>query len=237
MILAINTSSPQLGLALMQEDETVLAEFSTSRKKGHFGSFMPALNFLLSTTQSDIRAVRALVVATGPGSFTGLRVGLSTAKGLCHALEVPIIGISSLEAMAAQVAHLGPSITPILDSRKREYFAAQFVSNTNCHLVRNMDDTYARLEDFPILFEKPTLFIGNDFPSQAPLIRKTLGQEVFLAPAYLWTLKASAVGHLGLERYHAHDFDDARLLNPQYLRPPSIRPNPFPPISEEGTRP
>jgi tRNA threonylcarbamoyladenosine biosynthesis protein TsaB len=235
MILAINTSTLQLGLALMQEDETVLAEFSAFRKKGHFGSFMPALDFLLSTTKSDIRAVRALVVATGPGSFTGLRVGLSTAKGLCHALEVPIIGISSLEAMAAQVVHLGPSITPILDSRKGEYFAAQFVCSNGSHLGRNMDDTYARLEDFPTLFEKPTLFIGNDFPSQAPLIRETFGQKVLLAPAHLWTLKASAVGHLGLARYHAHDFDDARLLNPRYMRPPSIRPNPFPPISETST--
>ena len=236
MILAINTSTLQFSMALMQEDEAILAEFSASRKKDHFGSFMPALDFLLSATELDIGAVSALVVATGPGSFTGLRVGLSAAKGLCHALEVPIIGISSLEAMAAQIPYSDATITPILDSRKGEYFAAQFVWGDNSHLNRNMKDIYARLEDFPALFEKPTLFIGNDYPRQAPLIRDTLGHNVSLAPAHLWTLRASAVGHLGLKRYHARDFDDARSLNPLYMRPPPIRPNPFPLKSEASVQ-
>jgi hypothetical protein len=89
-------------------------------------------------------------------------------------------------------------------------------------------DFCARLEDFPALFEKPTLFIGNDFPRQAPLIRETLGHDALLAPPHFWALKASAVGHLGLKRYRASNFDDAGSLNPKYMRPPPIRPNPFP---------
>jgi len=236
MILAINTSTLQFSIALMREDEAILAEFSASGKKGRFGSFMPALDFLLATTETDIAAVRAVVVATGPGSFTGLRVGLSAAKGLCHALEVPILGISSLEALAAQIPYSDASITPILDSRKGEFFAAQFVWSNRSHLSRNMTDRYARLEDFPALFEKPTRFIGNDYPRQAPLIRDALGHNALLAPAHLWTLKASAVGHLGLKRYHAGDHDDAGNLNPKYMRPPLIRPNPFP-LKIEGTVP
>jgi tRNA threonylcarbamoyladenosine biosynthesis protein TsaB len=79
MILAINTSTFQFGIALMKEDETVLAEFSVSKGKGHFGGLMPALHFLLTTTKSDIHDLEALVVATGPGSFTGLGHGLSDA--------------------------------------------------------------------------------------------------------------------------------------------------------------
>ena len=234
MILAINTSTFQFGIALMKEDETVLAEFSVSKGKGHFGGLMPALHFLLTTTKSDIHDLEALVVATGPGSFTGLRVGLSTAKGLCHALEVPIIGISSLKAMACQMPYSPRPITPILDSRKGEFFAAQFTWSKDRDLIRNLEDTCLRLEEFSSVFKEPTLFIGNDFSRQRPQLEETLGAQALLAPAYCWNLKASAVGYLGLKRFHAHDFDDAQNLNPLYLRPPQIRPNPFPLRSESN---
>ena len=232
MILAINTSTFQFGIALMKEDKTVLAEFSVSKGKGHFGSLMPALHSLLTTTKSDIHNLEAIVVATGPGSFTGLRVGLSTAKGLCHALEVPIIGISSLMALACQMPYPTCPITPILDSRKGEFFAAQFTWSKDHDLIRNLEDTCLRLEEFPSVFKEPTLFIGNDFARQGPLIEGIFGNRVLLAPAYCWSLKASAVGYLGLKRFHAQDFDDAQDLNPLYLRPPQIRPSPFPLLSE-----
>jgi tRNA threonylcarbamoyladenosine biosynthesis protein TsaB len=228
MILAINTTTLQFSIALLQEDETILAECSASRKKGHFGRFMPAVDFLFSTVESDMGAVAAVAVATGPGSFTGLRVGLSAAKGLCHALEVPIIGISSLRALAAQMPYSDVSVTPILDSRRREYFAAQFDWRNSDHLKRRVKDFCAKLEDFPTYFQEPTLFVGNDFPRQAALIKEVMGRKVLLAPAHLWTLKASAVGHLGLMRYLAGDFDDPGTLKPQYMRPPPIRKNPFP---------
>jgi tRNA threonylcarbamoyladenosine biosynthesis protein TsaB len=216
----------------MEEDETVLAEFSASRGKGHFGSLMPVLHFLLTTTKSEIHGVKAIAVAIGPGSFTGLRVGLSLAKGLCHALGVPIIGISSLEAMAAQVPYPAPSITPILDSRKEEFFVAQFVWRNDHDLIRNMEDMCLRLEEFPNVFREPTLFIGNDFLRQLPLIVEAFGQHVLSALPHAWNLKASALGHLGLKRLRSNDFDNAEHLNPTYLRPPPIRPNPYPLISE-----
>jgi tRNA threonylcarbamoyladenosine biosynthesis protein TsaB len=228
MILAINTSTFQFSMALMAEDGKVLAEFSTSKEKGHFGGLMPALDFLLTTSKSDINNLKALVIAVGPGSFTGLRVGLSTAKGLCHALDVPIIGISSLKALASQLPYATFPITPILDSRKGEFFTAQFVWNDGHDLIRNMEDTCLKLEDVPSVFEEPTIFIGNDFSRQGPLIEETFGHRVLLAPVHCWNLKASSMGYLGLKRFYTHDFDDAQSLNPTYLRPPDIRPNPFP---------
>jgi tRNA threonylcarbamoyladenosine biosynthesis protein TsaB len=225
MILAINTSTLQFSMALMAEDETVLGEFSVSKGKGHFGELMPALDSLLTTTRSDIHDLKAVVVAIGPGSFTGLRVGLSTAKGLCHALEVPIIGISSLKALASQIPNSHPPITPIIDSRKEEFFIAQFVWNDGHGLTRSMDDTCLKFGDFPSAFKEKTLFIGNNFNHQAPLIEETLGHRALLAPAHFWIPRASAVGYLGLKRFHVSDFDNAQDLNPLYLRPPDIRPN------------
>jgi tRNA threonylcarbamoyladenosine biosynthesis protein TsaB len=156
-----------------------------------------------------------------------LRVGLSAAKGLCHGLDVPIIGVPSLEAMASQLLYCDLPIAPILDSRRGEFFAAQFIWNDEHNLIRNMEDISLKLENFPSMFDENTLFIGNNFASQGTLLKKMLGSGVFLAPPHCWILKASAIGSLGLKRFHARDFDDPQSLNPLYLRPPDIRPNPF----------
>lgn len=234
MFLAINTSTLQFGLALLEDDGTVSAEYLTSRGRRHFGSLMPALGFLLDTLECDVRELKALVVATGPGSFTGLRVGLSAAKGLCHALEAPIIGISSLEALASQVPYSALPIAPILDSRKGEFFTAQFSWSDGRDLLRDKEDMCLKIEDLPSLFEEPILFVGNDFSIQGPLIQRMLGSKAFLAPAHCWTVRATSIGFLGLTRFHSHEFDDPQSISPTYLRPPDIRPNPYPLSSKES---
>lgn len=227
MILAINTSTPQFGLAFLDEDGTILAEYYMAKEKG-FGSFMPALHFLLTTLKADIHDQKAVIVATGPGSFTGLRVGLSAAKGLCHGLEIPVIGVSSLEALAFQIPYSDLPIAPVLYSRKNEFFISRFSRDNGSNLIREVDDMAIKIEALPTMFEQPTLFIGNDFSNQSPAIKKILGSLVQLAPPQDWNLKASTVGALGLKRFHAHDFDEPQTLAPQYLRPPDIRPSPFP---------
>ncbi len=226
MILSINTSTPQFGLALLDEAGTVQAEYLMSEGKG-FGSLMPALQFLISKFNGDIHDLKAITVAIGPGSFTGLRVGLAAAKGLCHALEIPIIGISSLEALASQILHSDLPVTPILHSRKNEFFIAMFTQTNGHKITRTMEDTAIKTEDLSSTFDKPSLFIGNDFSSQGPTIKKALGSIVHLAPAHFWNLKASAVGVLGLKKFHANDFDEPLTLDPVYLRPPDIAPNPY----------
>lgn len=225
MILALNTSTLQFGLALLEEDGTIRGELLMSKGRRHFGGLMPSLHFLLTTSGSDIGEIHCLVVAVGPGSFTGLRVGLSAAKGLCHALKVPIIGVSSLEAMASQLPYSDHPTAPILGSRKGEVFIAQFIWGDNHSLIRIKEDTSLKFEDLPSQCERPTLFIGNDFASQGPIIKKMLGPDGLLAPSHLWNIKSSAMGFLGLKRFQAHDFDDPQSLNPLYLRPPDIRPS------------
>jgi len=228
MILAINTSTPQFGLALLDDDGTILAEYFMSKEKGHFGSLMPALHSLLSKLKADIHDQKAVVVATGPGSFTGLRVGLSIAKGLCHGLNIPVIGIPSLEALASQLPYSAIPIAPILYSRKRELYAARFIQKEGPGLVRVMDDTALKIEELSSVFNKPSLFIGNDFQTQSRLLKEALGSLVYLAPPICWNLKASSVGAMGLVRFKNNDIDDPLTLEPLYLRPPDIRPNPYP---------
>jgi tRNA threonylcarbamoyladenosine biosynthesis protein TsaB len=228
MLLAINTSTLQFGLALMRSDGTVLAEHFMSRERGRYGTFMTALDFLFSASNTQPHDLTALSVALGPGSFTGLRVGLSAAKGICHALDIPIMGISSLEALASQLPLADLPVVPVLHSRKAELFAAQFVGENDHQLTRTKGDISLKAEELSKVFKEPALFIGNDFPNQGPLLRKALGPCAHLAPAHMWNLKASSVGFLGLIRLRSQDFDDLQAISPIYLRPPEIRPNPFP---------
>lgn len=231
MILSINTSALQFALALSEVDGTLLTEHTMPAGKGRFGKLMPTLDFILKGGNFPVREVACVAAATGPGSFTGLRVGLSLAKGLCHALGVPGIGVSSLEAMANQLPYTDLPIIPILHSKKGEVFTARFTWNNEGQLIREEGDAGLKFDLFPSLFREPSLFVGNDYGTQAPLLKSLLGPSVRLAPPALWGCRASSVGSMALERFLVNDFDDPFQLNPVYLRPPDIRANPFSPLS------
>ncbi len=227
MILAINTSTPQFGIALMDLEGSVHAEIFASRGKRHFGDLLPALRFLLKSTNLTMDDLDALAVAIGPGSFTGLRVGLAVVKGFSHALGIPVVGIPSLEALAWSMRDSSLPVAAVLPSRRGAFFTARFVFDGGKGLVRSTDDLSLRLEDFPGFFDAPTLFVGSDYPAQAVLLRNILGPDMVLAPPSFWGLRASLVGARGLERFLAGDLDEVRTLSPLYLRPPDIRPNPY----------
>ena len=156
MILAINTSTLQFSLALLSEDGSVEADYLMSRGVRHFGGLMPALQFLLAQLQRHTPEIKAVVVAKGPGSFTGLRVGIAAAKGLCHGLGIPVIGISSLEALASQLPGAATPVAPLLDSRRGEVFTAQFAFEKGRGPIRKGQDTCVPHAELPRLFKEPT---------------------------------------------------------------------------------
>jgi tRNA threonylcarbamoyladenosine biosynthesis protein TsaB len=228
VFIAINTSTIQFSIALLEEDGTVIAEVYTSPGQSHFSGFMPTLDQLLHSAEMKKGDPKALIIAKGPGSFTGLRVGLAAAKGLSQGLQIPIIGVSGLEALVSQMPHSAYPICPVIDARKGEVFTALFHWSETHHIVRMKEEVSLRFEDLDRHVDEKTVFLGNNYPNQGPLITDILGQNALLAPAHLWRLSASAVGAVGLKRFLVHDFDDPRDLVPSYLRPPDIRPNPFP---------
>lgn len=237
MILAINTSTLQFSLAVLNEQGTILVEHLISPGAKYFRGFMPTIHSLLTSSKVNIKDIRTIVVAMGPGSFTGLRVGLSVAKGMAQGLKVPLVGVSSLEAMASQLPYTDYRMCPVIDSRKGELFLALFNWRDDGRVARISEDTSMKTEDLPSVIDKETVFLGNDFIDQGELIKKLLGEKALLAPPYLWNLRASAVGTLGLRRFQDQDFDDLQDLVPSYIRHPDIRPNPFPFITDEKNRP
>lgn len=227
MLLAINTSTPQFSLALLSREGSIVAEHLMSQGKGHFQNLMPTLQVLLHSAERDIHEVTCISLAAGPGSFTGLRIGISLAKGLCHALRVPVLGVSSLKALAVQVPYADVPVVPLLYSRKGEVFAARFVWDKDRHLTRVLEDTWVRLGDIPHVFHGPTLFVGNDYANQGKQLKAILKEGALLAPIHCWCPRASSVGSLALQRFLDGDTEDPHTLHPIYLRPPDIRPNPF----------
>ncbi|MBW1771408.1 MAG: tRNA (adenosine(37)-N6)-threonylcarbamoyltransferase complex dimerization subunit type 1 TsaB [Deltaproteobacteria bacterium] len=236
MILAINTSTPQFSIALLEMSGSLGAEVVLTPGNKKFGGFMPAVNHLLTASDAHIGEMKAIAVATGPGSFTGLRVGLSTAKGLCHGLGIPIIGVPSLKALAGQLSHTDIPLCPVITSKKGEIFAALFRSCRDGAVTTMKEVTPLKFEELAAFVTGKTFFIGNDFNVQSHPIRDLLGDDAFLAPPHLWNLRASSVGSIGLGRFHEEDFDEVENLAPTYLRPPDIRPNPFPLLSPAGEK-
>ena len=122
MILAINSATPRFSLALLDTDGNLISEYTMSPGMKKFMHFIPAIQDMLFKANHKIVEIKALAVIKGPGRFTGLRVGLATAKGLCQGLDVPIMGFSALEAMAHQLPFPRAPICALIESRKGEVF-------------------------------------------------------------------------------------------------------------------
>lgn len=226
MILAFSTSTPQFGAALMTLEGTLLAEVATGVEHRHFQGFMPAVNFLVSSCGKPLEDIEAIVVSRGPGSFTGLRVGLAAAKGMAHGLGVPLVGVSSLEALALRIPFSDLPVCAMLDSRKGELFTGLYRHSRSKSLTALCKEDCIREEDLPQHIQGSTVVIGNNYSRQFPLVRKLLGDRAVPAPPELWHPAASAVGSLGLERLVRGEIDDLRDLVPAYFRPPDIRKGP-----------
>ncbi len=221
-ILAINTSTKQYSLAVM-EDQVVLGEYILPSGPHHFSNLMSSIDGLLINVGIEPQKIEGLMVALGPGSFTGIRIGLAVAKGLSQCLDIPIIGVPTLEALASQLPYVIEDICPLVSSRKGEVFTTLFRWNANGYLMRREEDTCIKLNDLSSIIENKTIFIGNDFNNQVPIIKQQFGEKGIVAPANLWNVKASSLGIMGLKKLKTGGSDNADELVPIYFREPDIR--------------
>jgi tRNA threonylcarbamoyladenosine biosynthesis protein TsaB len=223
LILSINTSTSPFSLALLKENGALLAETLLTPPSKGFGVFVPALHQMLCSAGVNSKDLKAVAVARGPGSFTGLRVGLAAAKGICHGLAIPLVAVSSLKALAAQCPATSVPICPIIDSRRGEVFTALFQAPPGESMIRIKEETCLGFETLGGFLNGRALFLGTDYARQAAPVRDLLGDRAILAPAPLWNLRASAVAILGLLKVEKEGFDDLKSLVPSYMRPPDIR--------------
>ena len=223
MILAINSSTVQYSVALMTLQGVVVAEYMVIPKGNTFTGFMPAIEQLLQSSGIDVKEVSVVAAATGPGSFTGLRVGLAAAKGIAYSLDIPLIGISSIDALALSIPYTEIPVCSIISSRRDEAFHAFFKKVENHNFARKSKVESRKIKEIGALINCPTIIVGNDFEKQKPLIQESGNENIIYARQDHWNLRASLVGALGLRRFHTNDFDNVMDLVPDYSMPPDIR--------------
>jgi len=220
MQLAIDTSTDTASLALVQDSE-VLAELTWRCRQNHTAELLSSLAHLLNQASQNLQSASGIIVARGPGSFNGLRVGISTAKGLAFSLGIPIVGISTLEVEAYQHAETGLPICPIFNAGREEIATAIYQKKRNewCQLVSQHLTT---VETLCSQITTKTIFCGEFIPFIATQLRKKLRQKAIIPPSAALFRRAGFLAELGLNRLKAGDYDNPATLQPIYLRRPPI---------------
>jgi tRNA threonylcarbamoyl adenosine modification protein YeaZ len=220
MQLAIDTSTDTASLALVQ-DNGVLAELTWRCEQNHTTQVLTHLAHLLNQTKLNLQSTSGIIVAKGPGSFNGLRVGISIAKGLAFSLGVPIIGISSLETEAYQHAETGLPVCPIFNARRGEIATALYQKKHN-EWRQFITEQITTVETLCSQITTKTMFCGEFIPFIAAQLRKQLKQKAVIPSPVTGLRRAGFLAELGLKRLKAGDYDNPATLQPLYLRRPAI---------------
>jgi tRNA threonylcarbamoyladenosine biosynthesis protein TsaB len=233
IILGIDTATATASAAMVENGRLVAEEVGDDlpasrngaavHRSNHAEILLPLIDKLLDRAGVRLSDVSAFAVAIGPGSFTGLRIGLSTVKGLAYGSEAPVVGISTLAAVAARVNDSEGLICPFLDARKKEVYAALFCRKGEA-LERVSDDVVSAP---PAVVESARqrmnggrcLFIGDAVPAYEDLIKAGLGAKVRLTLGEGYPSTASAVARLAEDKVRRRELDPIGPLVPVYLRP------------------
>ena len=219
MELAIDTSTDIASLALVQDNE-VLAELTWHCRQTHTIELLPNLTRLLNQAKLSPQSLSGIIVAKGPGSFNGLRVGISIGKGLVFSLGIPIVGISTLEVEAYQHANTGLPICSISNAGRGEIAAAIFQMKQN-EWRQLVAEHITTVEALCSQITKKTIFCGEFIPSIASQLRKQLKQKAMILPSTT-SGRATLLAKLGQQRLKTGNYDNPATLQPLYLRRPHI---------------
>lgn len=218
-ILGIDTATACGGIGII-DDDAVVAEYAFHRDETPSAQLVPAIEALLKEAQLDLGGIDGMAISLGPGSFTGLRVGLSAVKGLALATEKPVAGIPTLDALAAQLPPTPSQICPLVDARKGEVYTALYKQGGNGKVEQltpyQVISPSRLLEELPL---QETVFVGDGVEVYEELIVKRLGDKALLPPPHLRSLRGTTVATLGLQRLMHGEGDDVASLAPIYVRP------------------
>lgn len=222
-ILAVDTSTTSCSVAVV-EKENLLAEATVVRKQTHSKHLMEMIDNVVHFAGLTIAEIDGFAVTKGPGTFTGLRIGISTIKGLAVASGKPVVGISSLEALAKQCAFASYLICPLIDARKKEvYFARYRFSDGVLKMVtgEKVLPPAGAVSDI----NEPSLFVGNGAKLYRSVIATQMGAQAYFATPWQNTIRASTVAQLSMGRFAERKTDNIAMFLPQYIRKPDAQLN------------
>jgi tRNA threonylcarbamoyladenosine biosynthesis protein TsaB len=215
-ILAIDTSNYALGVALL-EDNQVLGEYITNLKKNHSVRIMPAIQTLMKDCEKVPVDLTKIVVAKGPGSYTGVRIGVTIAKTLAWTLKIPLVGISSLEILASGVGrYFDGYVSPLFDARRGQVYTGLY-QYQNDELQTIEEDRLVMLVDRAEDLKnsgKEILFVGNDLPLHQAAIEAALGSQAIFAASTEQNPRPAELALLGKDK----PGEDIHSFVPNYIR-------------------
>lgn len=218
-ILALDSSGLVASVAIVEEEQ-VLAEYSVNYKKTHSQTLLPMLDEIVQMTEQDLGEIDAIAIAGGPGSFTGLRIGSATAKGLGLALDKPLIHVPTVDGLAYNLYGYNGLICPIMDARRKQVYTGIYRYEDH-RLVTVKDQMAVGIEELLSMLNEmgeTVTFLGDGVPVFKDIIADKLTVPFSFAPAHLSRQRAGAVGALGVLYYKEGRIETAAEHKPDYLR-------------------
>ena len=217
LILILDTATTAGSVALSR-GERLLAEIVIDSLANHSDHLLQQVERILAEQQCSLAEISAFAVIDGPGSFTGLRVGVAAAKGLARACQRPLFGLSSLQLLASALPYATLPVCALIDARKKEVYAATFSTVTGYPVLLDQPGVMPP-QRFLAEMTAPALFVGNGAVLYRQLIVERFGPLAAFAPWPLHTPRASSAAPYILQRLRAGESGDAALLLPRYIRP------------------
>ena len=232
-VLAIDSSGLTATVAIVEDDQTI-AEYTTNYKKTHSQTLLPMIDEMVRMVDADLKEIDAIAVAGGPGSFTGLRIGSATAKGLGLALDKPLIHVPTVDAMAYSLYGCEDIICPIMDARRKQVYTGLY-SFSHKKMEENDDGSLYDEPVFQVLrmqmavpveelirhlnvYRRRVVFLGDGVPVYKEMLAEGLKVPYSFAPSFMNRQRAAAVGALGIRYYEAGRYETAAEFRPEYLR-------------------
>ena len=230
-ILAIDSSGLTASVAIVEEEVTI-AEYTVNYKKTHSQTLLPMIDEMVKMTETDLDTIDAIAVAGGPGSFTRLRIGSATAKGLGLALDKPLIHIPTVDGLAYNVYGCEDLICPIMDARRNQVYTGMYTfswkageKENQClrepvfqvlkmQMAISVEELIRRLNNYG----RRVVFVGDGVPVYKNVLAEGLKVPYTFAPAYMNRQRAAVVGTLGIKYYKAGKIETAMEHQPEYLR-------------------
>lgn len=222
-ILAIDTSTVVASVCII-EDEKILGEININYKQNHSTIIMPLIDELLAKLDLDIQDIDCFAVAKGPGSFTGLRIGVATIKAMAQASNKPIVAISTLQAMAYNIFDTSRYIVPIIDAKSERIFSGiyKFEEDKLEVVLEDSPLTILELIEYIESNDINPIFLGDGATVYKDLLSSKFSRECF-APSNLNIQKASSLASLAIDYFKAGKVISYRELEIEYLRKPQAQ--------------
>ena len=230
-VLAIESSGLTASVAVVEGTRTV-AEYTVDYKNTHSQTLLPMIDEVVRMTDLDLAEIDAIAVSGGPGSFTGLRIGSATAKGLGLALDKPLIHVPTVDGLAYQVYGCGDIICPIMDARRNQVYTGIYTFSARAGKkegIREVDPVFQVLRMQMAIavedlirrlnnYNRPVVFLGDGVPVYREMLSAGLKVPYSFAPSYMNRQRAAVVGALGIRYYKAGKYETAMEHQPEYLR-------------------